>query len=139
MASLTTASRLCLRSAAKPVAPAVRALSTTTTVRSDAASSSSYKSPFITGSSKGSSIPEFGKYFNKDGEGKKKLFSYFMVGSMGAITAAGAKSTVQGAFVLLAQLMFVWGARLIFKTQLGVSGMRLGKINANKGAMQNSW
>jgi hypothetical protein len=48
------------------------------------------------GSDKGSSIPDFGKYMSKKGEGNNKLFSYFMVGTMGALSAAGAKSTVQG-------------------------------------------
>lgn len=48
------------------------------------------------GGSKGSSIPDFGKYMSNKGEGKNKVFSYFMVGTMGALSAAGAKSTVQG-------------------------------------------
>ena len=49
------------------------------------------------GSDKGSSIPDFGKYMSSSkGENKNKLFSYFMVGTMGALSAAGAKSTVQG-------------------------------------------
>lgn len=99
MATLSTASRLCLlRSAAarKPTAPAaVRALSVTA-MRPDSGASSSYTSPFRGGESKGNKIPDFGKYMSKGGEGSTKLFSYFMVGAMGAITAAGAKSTVQG-------------------------------------------
>ncbi|KAM4060465.1 ubiquinol cytochrome reductase transmembrane domain-containing protein [Hirsutella rhossiliensis] len=97
MATLSTASRLCLlRSAAarKPVAPAaVRALSTTA-ARPDGGASS-YTSPFRGGESSGNKIPDFGKYMSKSGEDSTKLFSYFMVGAMGAITAAGAKSTVQ--------------------------------------------
>lgn len=92
MASLSTASRLCLRSAAQPTAVAARALSTTA-MRPDAAAS--YSSPFK-GQSKASQIPDFGKYMSKKPEGNNKLFSYFMVGTMGALTAAGAKSTVQG-------------------------------------------
>ncbi|TQW00811.1 hypothetical protein V2A60_001851 [Cordyceps javanica] len=93
MAALSTASRLCLRSAAKPAAmPAVRALSSTA-VRADGAAAS-YSSPFK-GTSKGSEIPDFGKYMSAKPEGNNKLFSYFMVGAMGALTAAGAKSTVQ--------------------------------------------
>ena len=93
MASLTSASRLCLRSAAKPTVPAVRALSTTA-VRADGATS--YQSPFKMGASKATSIPDFGKYMSNKGEGNNKAFSYFMVGTMGALAAAGAKSTVQG-------------------------------------------
>ncbi|KPM40028.1 DNA damage-binding protein 1b [Neonectria ditissima] len=93
MASLATASRLCLRSAAKPAVPAVRALSTTA-MRPDSATASAYSSPFR-GETKGSKIPDFGSYVSKNGENKNKLFSYFMVGALGAVSAAGAKSTVQ--------------------------------------------
>lgn len=96
MATLATASRLCLRAAAKPVAPAVRALSTTA-VRPESAPSPAYSSPFkFKGESKGSQIPDFGKYVSTGSEGKNKLYSYFMVGALGAVSAAGAKSTVQG-------------------------------------------
>lgn len=96
MATLATASRLCLRTAAKPAVPAVRALSTTA-VRTDSASASGYSSPFkFQGESKGAQIPNFGKYVSSGGETKNKLYSYFMVGALGAVSAAGAKSTVQG-------------------------------------------
>ncbi|CAJ0549479.1 hypothetical protein HG530_009992 [Fusarium avenaceum] len=95
MATLATASRLCLRTAAKPVVPAVRALSTTA-VRPDSASASGYSSPFkFQGETKGSKIPDFGKYVSTGSESKNKLYSYFMVGALGAVSAAGAKSTVQ--------------------------------------------
>lgn len=97
MASLSTAaSRVCLRSTAL-ARPAVRALSCTASRNdSDAAS---YSSPFqkVSGASKGNRIPDFGKYISDNSEGRNKLFGYFMVGTMGALTAAGAKSTVQGA------------------------------------------
>lgn len=103
MASLAHASRACLRSAAK--APAVRAaaLSTTTVRPAEGGASApwtSYHSPFK-GASKGAQIPDFGKYVSKSGEGPNKLVQYFMVGAMGALTAAGAKSTVQGGFSLI--------------------------------------
>ncbi|KAF4513190.1 hypothetical protein G6O67_000492 [Ophiocordyceps sinensis] len=98
MATLSTASRLCLlRSAAasKPAAAAgVRTLSATALRRDGSGTSSTYSSPFR-GESSGSKVPDFGKYMSKGGEGSNKLFSYFMVGAMGALTAAGAKSTVQ--------------------------------------------
>lgn len=94
MATLATASRLCLRSAAKPAVPAVRALSTTA-MRPDSATASGYSSPFR-GETKGSKIPDFGAYVSKNGENRNKLYSYFMVGALGAVSAAGAKSTVQG-------------------------------------------
>lgn len=94
MASLSTASRLCLRSAARPAVPVARALSTTA-LRPAGATASAFSSPFK-GETKGSQIPDFGKYVSDKGEGKNKLFSYFMVGALGAVSAAGAKSTVQG-------------------------------------------
>lgn len=43
-------------------------------------------------------IPSFAKYMSKKPETSNKVFQYFMVGSMGLLTAAGAKATVQGAY-----------------------------------------
>ncbi|KAL8924589.1 MAG: hypothetical protein Q9172_002623 [Xanthocarpia lactea] len=40
-------------------------------------------------------IPSFAKYMSKKPESSNKVFQYFMVGTMGALTAAGAKATVQ--------------------------------------------
>lgn len=40
-------------------------------------------------------VPDFSKYMVKSPT-KTQMFSYFMVGALGAISAAGAKSTVQG-------------------------------------------
>jgi ubiquinol-cytochrome c reductase iron-sulfur subunit len=71
--------------------PAVRALSSTA-MRPDNAT---YSSPFK-GYTKASNIPDFGKYMSGNNENSNKTIQYFMVGTMGAITAAGAKSTVQG-------------------------------------------
>lgn len=105
MAPLTTVSRACLRkAAASSVVPAARAVSTTAVRPADQAWTS-YSSPFK-GEQKAGKVPDFGKYYNGSGEGGKKLFSYFMVGSMGAITAAGAKSTVQGGFLPDLNLLF---------------------------------
>jgi ubiquinol-cytochrome c reductase iron-sulfur subunit len=108
MAPLATASRLCLRSAAV-AKPAVRALSSSAVRQSDAPApgAASYTSPFK-GESKGAKIPDFSKYMSKGNETTNKLFSYFMVGTMGAITAAGAKSTVQGGLMWMA-FCFVCG------------------------------
>jgi len=97
MASLTNASRVCLRSATKANAVRATAALSTTAARPAADGSApwtSYHSPFK-GASKGAQIPDFGKYVSKSGEGSNKLIQYFMVGTMGALTAAGAKSTVQ--------------------------------------------
>ena len=41
-------------------------------------------------------VPSFGKYMSRKGETSNKTFSYFMVGAMGLLSAAGAKATVQG-------------------------------------------
>ena len=94
MAPLTNASRTFVRSVprcCKPTLP-VRALSTTP-ARNDA--SASYESPFK-GESKASKVPNFGHYMAKSSGNTNLMFQYFMVGTLGAITAAGAKSTIQG-------------------------------------------
>lgn len=93
MAPLVHASRACVRQLSRSGAPAsARALSTTV-ARPD--STASYSSPFK-GAQKGNEIPDFSKYVSKTPGPKNHLYSYFMVGALGAITAAGAKSTVQG-------------------------------------------
>lgn len=109
MAPLTHAARptaTALSTAARrlPRCNAAAALSTTAPARSDSEGSfsSPFKSPFR-GETKGSSIPDFSHYMSKNSGNTNLLFQYFMVGSMGAITAAGAKSTVQGRFT------GVWG------------------------------
>ncbi|EEY15077.1 hypothetical protein D7B24_009233 [Verticillium nonalfalfae] len=92
MAPLANASRTCLRQLSRSAAAPTRALSTTA-ARADY-TPHSYSSPFK-GAQKGDDIPDFSKYMSKGSGAKNHLFSYFMVGTMGAITAAGAKSTVQ--------------------------------------------
>jgi ubiquinol-cytochrome c reductase iron-sulfur subunit len=95
--SLANASRIVARSLARchcsSVAPFSRALSTSA-VRHDAAASSSYESPFK-GEPKSTKVPDFSKYMGGNA-GVNQMFGYFMVGTMGTITAAGAKSTIQG-------------------------------------------
>jgi ubiquinol-cytochrome c reductase iron-sulfur subunit len=59
------------------------------------ASASSFDSPFK-GSKDSTKIPSFAAYRSKGGETGPKVFQYFMVGSMGALSALGAKATVQG-------------------------------------------
>ncbi|KAH8681584.1 Rieske [2Fe-2S] iron-sulfur domain-containing protein [Xylariales sp. PMI_506] len=90
MAPLTIASRALAREASTKTL--VRALSTSTAVR---AAAGSYSSPFKQGESKANKIPDFGHYASTGSRQTNNLVSYFMVGTMGAITAAGAKSTVQ--------------------------------------------
>lgn len=109
MAPITTAaSRACLRAVASRVptssAPRAAALSTTA-VRpagdGSATTWTSYSSPFKGSETKAGSVPDFGKYVSGRSGETNKLFQYFMVGGLGAITAAGAKSTVQGGFLLI--------------------------------------
>ncbi|KAK8090779.1 hypothetical protein PG994_000284 [Apiospora phragmitis] len=90
MAPLTIASRALAREASKTATlRSVRALSTSSSLRDG-----NYSSPFK-GETKASNIPDWGSYMTKNSIGSNNLVSYFMVGAMGAITAAGAKSTVQ--------------------------------------------
>ncbi|TGJ86227.1 hypothetical protein E0Z10_g2527 [Xylaria hypoxylon] len=92
MASLTIASRALARGVSRSTTclNAARTLSTSAQLQD----AGSYSSPFK-GESKSTKIPDFSHYLNKGASNTNLLFSYFMVGTMGAITAAGAKSTVQ--------------------------------------------
>ncbi|KAF2225252.1 ubiquinol-cytochrome c reductase iron-sulfur subunit [Elsinoe ampelina] len=80
--------------------PSVRAGATSMQTRNKADSAtttSSYQSPFRGTSSHRdtTAIPDFKKYRSSGGEISGKVFQYFMVGTMGAISAYGAKATVQ--------------------------------------------
>ena len=57
-----------------------------------------YSSPFrgVSNRKDTTSIPSFKAYRSKGGENSAKVFQYFMVGTMGAVSAIGAKNTVQG-------------------------------------------
>lgn len=52
------------------------------------------------GASETTKIPNFGPYRSKSGETTNRVFQYFMVGSLGALSAMGAKATVEGGFLL---------------------------------------
>ncbi|PMD62510.1 cytochrome b-c1 complex subunit Rieske [Hyaloscypha bicolor E] len=96
MASLTRSSRTLLRTLPRSsIAPLpLRALSTSSTKRD--ATTSSFDSPFKgMGGDTASKIPDFSHYRSKQGSNSNLVFQYFMVGTMGALTAAGAKATVQ--------------------------------------------
>jgi len=88
-AVLRTAPRALLRAAApRPsVTAAISAAANTRSVSSDASSPFKPNGPTT-------KIPDFSKYRGGNAQGNK-LFQYFMVGTMGALTAAGAKATVQ--------------------------------------------
>jgi hypothetical protein len=57
-----------------------------------------YQSPFVGATAhRTTKIPDFSKYRVPAGTARKnQVFSYFMVGTLGALSAAGAKATVQG-------------------------------------------
>jgi ubiquinol-cytochrome c reductase iron-sulfur subunit len=58
----------------------------------------SFQSPFTrgtTGHKDTTVIPSWGGY-KKGGETTNKVFQYFMIGTMGGLSALGAKNTVQG-------------------------------------------
>ncbi|KAK4110952.1 ubiquinol-cytochrome c r [Canariomyces notabilis] len=102
MAPLSTVSRALARSSLRqlPAATtgttttALRTMSSSPALRDAAASSSTFESPFK-GESKSTKVPNFSKYLSKGSTSSNALFSYFMVGTLGAISAAGAKSTIQ--------------------------------------------
>lgn len=89
MAPLTTAARALARSAAPR--SAVRCMSATAVRPSE----STYTSPFR-GEPSTTKVPDFSHYAAKNPANKNLLYQYFMVGALGTITAAGAKSTIQG-------------------------------------------
>ncbi|CZS88667.1 probable ubiquinol-cytochrome-c reductase Rieske iron-sulfur protein [Rhynchosporium agropyri] len=95
MAALTQTSRTLLRSLpTRSNSLVVRALSTSAAKRDTP--TSSFDSPFRgMNSDAGSKIPDFSNYRSKSGSNSNLLIQYFMVGTMGALTAAGAKATVQ--------------------------------------------
>ncbi|KAL1955511.1 hypothetical protein VTO42DRAFT_8465 [Malbranchea cinnamomea] len=62
---------------------------------SDAAASTSFDSPFASESPSTLKIPSFKKYASGRSGTSNKVFSYFMAGSMGLVSAVGAKATVQ--------------------------------------------
>ena len=93
MPVLATSARAIARSWTAHQLPVARAGCTALQTRS--ASASSFDSPFKTGPDT-TKIPSFAAYRNKGGETGPKIFQYFMVGTMGALSAVGAKATVQG-------------------------------------------
>lgn len=91
MPALTTSTRAIARSWTAHPLPAARAAA----LQTRSASASSFDSPFK-GNHDSTKVPSFAAYRNKGGETGPKVFQYFMVGTMGALSALGAKATVQG-------------------------------------------
>ncbi|KAF2709092.1 ubiquinol-cytochrome c reductase iron-sulfur subunit, partial [Pleomassaria siparia CBS 279.74] len=82
--------------------PVARASCAAMQTRNASASTSSFDSPFK-GDAKTTKIPSFAAYRNKaGGETGPRVFSYFMVGTMGALASLGAKATVQDFLVNMA-------------------------------------
>ncbi|KAL7271129.1 Cytochrome b-c1 complex subunit Rieske, mitochondrial [Rhizina undulata] len=80
-----------LTSATRAIAPLRPAVVTQARCDSSAAyASGEYKNPFK-GTTK---VPDFSKYAGGD-QKTNQLFGYFMVGTMGVLSAAGAKATIQ--------------------------------------------
>lgn len=55
-----------------------------------------YKSPFVSSEQSTTKIPDFTKYKSSGSQTSNKVFGYFMAGTMGVLSAAGAKAAVQG-------------------------------------------
>lgn len=103
MRPLTSTAASALRLCARHRAPIVRQTPAALQQRraksteSDLAATTAFDSPF-----KGSDdppttrVPDFGKYKSSRGQDTNLLFQYFMVGTMGVLSAAGAKATIQG-------------------------------------------
>ncbi|MCJ1325639.1 hsp70 nucleotide exchange factor fes1 [Thelotrema lepadinum] len=93
MAPLTSTTSTALRTCTRQRLPAIRASSVAIQQRGRADAGASFESPFTKVDV--NKIPNFGGYKSSRGETSNKMFQYFMAGSFGALTAAGAKSTVQ--------------------------------------------
>lgn len=65
-------------------------------LQSSDAASSSFESPFRNKNVNTYKIPSFKAYASPGTEISNRVFQYFMAGSMGLLTAAAAKNTVQG-------------------------------------------
>ncbi|KAF2427779.1 ubiquinol-cytochrome c reductase iron-sulfur subunit [Tothia fuscella] len=88
--------RSCSRLRAPPSTAAVLPSQQCRNLAEVTGASSSFDSPFKgMGASPTTKIPSFGNYKSKSGETGNKVFQYFMVGTMGAVSALGAKATVQ--------------------------------------------
>jgi len=97
---LAASSRALLRAGSRTPA-AIRAISSTAVKKADPNQASpAFESPFSKPghTNDTTKIPDFSHYRSKRGSSNNLLMQYFMVGTMGALTAAGAKNTVQGTY-----------------------------------------
>jgi hypothetical protein len=73
-----------------------------------------------------SKIPDFSHYRSKQGSNSNLVFQYFMVGTLGALTAAGAKATVQGTFGNIEDWILGGGTYIV--EEVKGRGSQLGQI-----------
>lgn len=121
MPALAHTSRAIARSWTAHQLPVARASCAAMQTRNASDASASFDSPFK-GASKSTKIPSFGAYRSKSGEEGAKVFSYFMAGTMGALSAMGAKATVQGTTPLQTTAGAtdgIWTGRGTFNKRLG--------------------
>ncbi|KAL1311786.1 hypothetical protein AAFC00_001870 [Neodothiora populina] len=97
MSLLSQATASMARSCARQQVPALRSSVAAMQKRNNADVVAPTNSPFrgVSSHKDTTAIPSFKKYRSSGGETGPKLFQYFMVGTFGAITAMGAKATVQ--------------------------------------------
>lgn len=93
--SLTAASSTLLRACSRQSLASAGRATASAAIQQRNSSSSAFDSPFKKADT--TQIPSFKAYKSKSAETSNRVFSYFMVGTMGMLTAAGAKATVQGA------------------------------------------
>ena len=100
MAPLPTATSTALRACARQRLPAASLAAIQCRRKADAARpGAAFDSPFEQPHHDTNKIPDFSRYMSRRGETSNRVFQYFMAGAMGAITAAGAKATVNGTSV----------------------------------------
>ncbi|KAF2459096.1 ubiquinol-cytochrome c reductase iron-sulfur subunit [Lineolata rhizophorae] len=92
-AALTTSAGALVRRCARQQLPAVRAAAATAIQQRSGSSTATFDSPFK--GSGATKVPSFSKYKSSSGETPNKMVQYFMAGTLGAISAMGAKATVQ--------------------------------------------
>lgn len=95
--ALPQSSRVAATSLTASTPESQRRLASTAT--SEPSGPTSFDSPFGSSqhaASPSTKVPSFKAYMSKSSENTNRVFQYFMVGTMGLLSAAGAKATVQG-------------------------------------------
>ena len=90
-----------------PAIPVTATQSRAASTTGETITGSSFESPFGRSNEDAPSttkVPDFSHYMSKRDGTSNRVFQYFMVGTMGLLSAAGAKATVQGKIHLLVQM-----------------------------------